>query len=253
MIYASTIPTIAQENNYTFRDYYDYKDHAIALAREIKQENYSDVYIMEEITDPCSLFDANFRNESERLGIKIITTTRYETTETDFKTDLLKMNPNKGDAMVLCSIRTEQFIMKQLKELGMIDVKTFHLTAPFLPAADTPELREIYEENDAISTWYGFGETSNTKMQSEFIDTYKEKYGQDPRPDAAYAYDDMHIIAIAISQCNSDVNNKDCVMQKMKSIKYFGVGGRLEFSDDRLSNREVSLIKVNEGKWQKIN
>jgi ABC-type branched-subunit amino acid transport system substrate-binding protein len=90
-------------------------------------------------------------------------------------------------------------------------------------------------------------------MQSEFIDTYKEKYGQDPRPDAAYAYDDMHIIAIAISQCNSDVNNKDCVMQKMKSIKYFGVGGRLEFSDDRLSNREVSLIKVNEGKWQKIN
>ena len=39
--------------------------------------------------------------------------------------------------------------MRQLNELGMIGIKTYHLVAPFIASADTKENRELFEKNGA--------------------------------------------------------------------------------------------------------
>jgi len=251
-MYASTYPNIARENNNTFRDYFDAGDHGWAMARVVKNNRYTNVYFLTEKSDQCALYEKSFNEEAKRLGIKIITREEYQVSDQDLKTNIIKLNMKKGNALVTCAWRHQTILMKQLKELNMLQIQTFHMIAPYFPAAITPEMRKIYQENNAITSWYGFGETKNTQRQQEFIDKYKSKYGIEPTPDAAYAYDDIYILANAINACNSDIQNKKCIVEQLKFTNYDGVGGHLAFNDERLSNREVIFMQIVEDKWQMI-
>ena len=252
LFYASTVPDIAAENKYAFRDFYDAKAHGRAIADEAYKLGYKKVAFLTEISDQCKEFEDAFQDESSKLGINIISREEYQTSATDLKTNLLKLNLDNADALIACAWRHEHILMKQLKELGLIDVPTLHWIAPYLPVSDTPEMRELYEENGAISSWYGFSETGNKELQQEFIRKYKERYGEYPIPDSAYTYDDIYIIKRAIEGCGGDINNKDCIAEKILETKYDGVGGKIEFDRNGSAIREVTFIKVKDGKWETL-
>ena len=246
--YVSTVPTIAQENQYTFRDYFDAYDAGTAITQEVAKEKYNKVKILAEISDQCVQFQRGVEDEALKDNITIIAIEKYQVSQTDLKTNIMKLNLQQDDAVVLCTWRHEQIFMKQLKELNLMKTRTFHIIAPYMPAGDNPKMRGLYEENHAISTWYGFSEQPDTKLQEEFFAEYKEKYGDDPKADAVYAYDDIYVIAQAIEKCPS-VSDKECISQKMLETDYHGAGGKLSFDKDRNSQRETILIQVKDGKW----
>jgi len=252
LFYASTVPDIAKENNYTFRDYWDARDSGKAIADEINQKGYKKVAFLTEISDQCMQSEQAFLAKASEFGINITTREQYQITETDLKTNLLKLNLNNIDALVACSWRHEFILMKQLKELNLIGIPTFHIVAPFLPVSDTSEMRQLYEENGAISSWYGISEVPDKEIQIKFIEKYKQKYNIQPTADAAYAYDDIYVIANALKACKGEIENKDCVSNEISSTKYDGVGGHLEFDANRASKRTVLLIKVVNGKWEEL-
>ena len=122
--------------------------------------------------------------------------------------------------------------------------------APFLPAADTSELKDLYERNGLVSSWYGFVEGTNQPKQLEFVDKFKERFGRIPRPDAAFAYDNVFLLAEALGKCVTETAvDQDCLSDRIQRSKYLGIAGRLEFNVDGLSNRDVPLIRVNKGVW----
>jgi len=250
LFYHSTVADIAKENKHCFRDFFDAKDHGKAIADEVHKLGYKKVAFLTEISDQCKEFEDAFQEEASKLGMNIISREEYPVSSKDLKTNLLKLNLNKVDALIVCTWRHEHILMRQLKELGLIKVPTFHWVGPYLPVANTPEMRKLYEENGAISSWYGFSETGNKESQQEFIRKYKEKYGEDPLPDSAYAYDDIYIIKNALEGCEEDINNKDCIAERILKTKYEGVGGKIEFDKNGSAIREVTFIKVKEGKWE---
>jgi branched-chain amino acid transport system substrate-binding protein len=254
MIYAATVRNIAESNPLFFRDYYDAVDHGRVLAKLVKNSGYKNIAFLTEISDQCQELENAFKEEAARYGINIVTKESFNTTETDLKTPLLKIKESKAETIVCCTWRHEHILMKQLKEFEMINIQTFHWVAPFLPVSDTKEMRDLFEENKAISTWYGFAKGSLNEKQREFFIKYQRRYGIEPTADAVYAYDDIYALADALMKCDQENRIKDpnCISAKLKNVDYNGVAGRLTFSDLGVSNREVIVIKVESGEWVKV-
>ncbi len=253
MIYASTVKDIARENELFFRDYFDAEDNGRAIAKLVNKNGYKTVKFLTEVSDQCALYEKALTEEAQKLNITVVQKESYLTTEKDLRTPLLKLKGSGFDAIVMCTWRHESILMKQLKELGMINIPTFHWVAPFLPAADTSDMRQLFAENKSITTWYGFGEKTSKEKQAQFIKKYTDKYGSKPSPDAAYIYDDIYILANALKNCSS-VNSIDsqCAAKALMKTDYSGAGGKLTFDSNRASNREVIAITVIDGVWQEV-
>ena len=251
MIYTSTVRDIAESSPLFFRDYYDAKDNGIALAKLIEDAGYKNIAFLTEFSDQCLQLEDSFKKQSKEYGINIIKKESFNTTETDLKTHLLKIKEVNPEAILVCAWRHEYILMKQLKELGMIKVQTFHWVAPFLPVADTKDMRSLFEENNTISTWYWLAETDYNSKQKEFFQKYQERYGVKPTGESAYAYDDMYILADALTKCDKkkQIKESECVAEQLLNTDYDGIAGRLTFTNQGVSNREINAITVKDGLW----
>ena len=252
MIYASTVRDIARENELFFRDYFDAEDSGKLIAYLISQRGYKSVNFLTEVGDSCLSYENSFNDEAQKMGIKVVTRESYDPKTTDLRTQLAKIKSSKADALMVCAWRHEHILMPQLKALGMINTAVFHAVAPFLPAADTQEMRDLFSENKAVSTWYG---TTKSEKGIQFTKKYFDKYNLSPRPDSFYAFDDVYVIADAIKNCLSDkstVINSRCVADELLKTNYDGVSGKLSFDKDGLSVRDVTIIAAKDGKWEEI-
>jgi len=250
LLYASTSKNIAEESKWNFRDYYDAEENGEAIAKIVKKEGHKKVAFLTEVSDQCRLYEGAFRNKAKELGIEITKREEYLTSEKDLKTNLLKLNLIEADALVTCSWRHEDILMKQMKELGLINKQSFHWVAPLLPNGDTDEIRELYEENNAISTWHGIMEPETDK-QKEFFSRYQSIYGGKPKGDAMYAYDDLFILSFALKTCDAigKLKDPDCLSKELLKTNYEGLLGKIKFDEKGASKRDVNAIEVKNGEW----
>lgn len=253
MIYASAVNDIAKSSPLFFKDYFDIEQHGKFIARVVAQDGHRQVKFFTEVNDACQQYENAFREEGKKYGVEIIQRESYQSTEQDFKTQLNKFKTKMFDALVTCTFRHEHVLMKQFKELGMINIPTYHLTALTLPVADTPEMRQLFSENRSVTTWFGFLPNTSEKKQKEFIEKYKAKYGSEPRSDSAYAYDDVYAIASALTICEK-ANNiaSPCISKELQKTNLDGVGGTLSFNENRASKRPVVLLRAENNEWKEI-
>ena len=207
---------------------------------------------MTEVSAACLPYENSFNDEAQKLGIKVVTRESYDPKATDLRTQLTKIKSSKADALVLCAWRHEHILMPQLKALGMINTPVFHTVAPFLPVADTQEMRDLFSENKAISTWYG---TIKPEKSVQFTKKYFDKYNFNPRPESFFAYDNIYVLADAIKNCLSDkltAIDSQCVADELLKTNYDGVSGKLSFDKDGLSTRDIVIIEAKDGKWEEV-
>ncbi len=254
MIYTSTVKDIAESNPLFFRDYYDAEDNGRALAGLVGNSGYKKVAFLTEFSDQCLRLESAFNKEAEKYGVTVIKKESFNAKEKDLRTSLIKVKESHPEAIVVCAWRQEPILMKQLKELGMIGIQTFHWVAPFLPVADTKDMRNLFEENKAISTWYWSAESDYNKNQKEFAEKYREQYGVKPNGEAVYAYDDIYVLANALRECDEKKQVKDssCIAKELLKTDYAGVAGRLTFNKQGVSNRSVKAITVKNGSWTEV-
>ena len=248
LFYISTLPDIAKEDKYIFRDYVSMKDMGEKAAEYIKNKQYEKIGFITENSDQCNMYKKEFiKNINKKIEIEI-----FNTEQKDIRTNLLKLDLKNKDVLVTCTWRDSDILMKQLKELNLINKPTVQLMAPHLKSNDTKEMRKLYEENNTISTWYGFVQDTNNKKQKEFIEKYKKEFGEKPISDASYAYDDIKILSEALRNCDANPKNKECIRNYLINLEYDGAGGKLKFNEFGSSKREVLLIKVENGEWKEI-
>mgnify|MGYP001615106739 FL=1 len=254
MIYITTSRNVGGDNRLFFRDYYDAGDHGLALANLVNKSGFKKIAFLTEISDQCKELEDFFNGTASKFQISTLIKEAYNTTEQDLRTNLLKIKEVSPQAIVICGWRHENIIMKQLKELGMINIPGFHWTAPFLPNSDTEDMRKLFEENKAISTWYGLPDSITNSKQREFVKKYQARFGEKPRSDVAYIYDDIYLLSEALKRCDlkAKVRDSNCLSSEMLKTDYAGVGGKITFNERGLSNREVTAIKITNGLWREI-
>ena len=254
MIYASTVRDIAESNKLFFRDYWDAIDSAKALAKAIGNDGYKKIAFLTEINDQCDQIGQTIKEDGQKYGFEVIKTETYNAAETDLRTNLIKIKASKPEAIVACSWRHENILMRQINELGILGIKTYHIVAPFIASADTKENRKLFEKNGSVSTWYGVVEASMSDKQKEFVEKYQNKYGTKPTSEAIYVYDDIYILAESLRKCDKTgkVRDSNCVADSLLKTEIDGIGGKLSFDSNGVSTRKVMMIKVVNGLWTEI-
>ncbi len=254
MIYASTVRDIAEGNKLFFRDYWDAIDSGKALAKFVGNDGYKKIAFLTEVSDQCNQIGQTIKEDGRKYGFEVIMTESYNPTDLDLRTNLTKIKSSNPEAIVACSYRHENILMRQLNELGMLSIKTYHLVAPFIASADTKENRELFEKNGAVSTWYGLAETGIGDKQKQFREKYLKKYGIKPTSEAIYVYDDIYVLTEALRNCDKTgkVRDSNCVADNLLQTNFDGIGGKLNFDKNGVSTRKVTMIKVVNGLWTEI-
>lgn len=254
MLYYSTLSSVAEGNDLFFRDYFDSKDLGRSLGNYMIKDGVNKIAYLGEKSDACEDYYLEAKKTILESGKgNIVIEERFIPEATDFRTSLLKIKDSKPDGIISCTWRKSDIFMKQLKELGMINIKTYQEVSPFLPNGDTKEIRDLYEENGSISTWYGFINGSMNESQKSFRDKYFARFNQEPISDSAFAYDDMFLISKTLGGCikADGILDNDCFSKTLLKSENTGVSGRLYFNDKGVSKRESLLMKVVDGKWVK--
>ena len=252
LLYTSSSREIVKRGPRIFRDSFDAGDGGVLLGQAIVKAKPASVAILSEISEVCSLAFDSLRPLLETAGIPIKDTAEFNPGEKDFKSLLLRLRAARPAAMVICAWRDEAEVMRQMKTMNLLGLPSFQFFAPFLPESDTPEIRQLYAENRTVSTWYGYPEQIQKPAIAEFYAKYRSAYGEDPRPDSIFAYDDLRFLAAGARRCRK-ISNGDlpaCVAAYLQTESFAGLDGPLKFDQNRLINRAVFPIQFTGGKWK---
>ena len=254
MLYASSIPTIAEENQNFFRDYMDGRHMGGELAEYVSKTEYTKIGYLGEQSDVCDLYKEGVDTVFSQNNTEIIVEEYYLADSTDLRTSLSKIKAAGVDALLTCTWTKSNILMPQLKALGMIELPTFQFVAPFLPYGDSEEIRKLYEENGTISTWYGFVYGSLNQDQQTFVERYTSRFEGDPSSDSGFAYDDVMAMAEVLEECLVEEGGVDttCFSETLTDIEYNGVAGELSFDESGVSQRPSIIVTLVDGEWVEI-
>jgi branched-chain amino acid transport system substrate-binding protein len=249
ILISATVFPIGNEGKYIFRDYWDMGEQAKALAQAANQENVKNIAILLLNTPECTgPFKEKFY---EYFNGSIVSEEIYQYSDTDFRTQLLKIKNSRAEGLVHCGFPPDALTtLRQLYELKMNNIKIFGLQFHEEPVVS--EGKQYLDVLRPINIMYPL-EPSNP-ISAEFIKKYEHKYGMKPRIDAAYMYDDVKILAEALRVCDlkGNVANTDCIADELLKVKnYTGVAGTLSFDKNGNSIRPTLLARYENGVWQK--
>lgn len=251
MIYASALAQIAESNDLFFRDYFDTKDMGKTMANQIVIDRHNKIAYLGQNNTACNEYLGVAKEIFAKNGKAVVAEYMFAPEENDFKTSLAKIKTSNPDAIFTCSHTKSDILMKQIDQLGMINIQTYQLLAPFLPSGDTTEVRSLYKKNKTVSGWFGFVYGSLTERQKEFKERYEKKFGVKLAADATFAYDDVIAMSSVIEKClnNDGKIENTCFSENFKKINYDGISGKLTFNDKGVSQRDSLLMQIKDGEW----
>jgi branched-chain amino acid transport system substrate-binding protein len=136
---------------------------------------------------------------ADKAGIEVVVEATYNSGDKDFKPQLLSMKEKGTEAIFLWGVYIEAaLIANQARLLGM-DCQIFGASG-----MASPKLMELGGEavEGMILTQSFLPESDNPWVQ-KFVDNYKKKFGENPIPHAAQAYDSVYILADAVKRIDT--------------------------------------------------
>jgi branched-chain amino acid transport system substrate-binding protein len=254
MIYAAALAEIAESNDLFFRDYFDTKDIGKKIADQIIRDKHNKVVYFGQKNTSCDDYLKTTKEILTKNGRVVVSEYMFAPEDNDLKTTLTKIKDTNPDAIFTCSHTKSDILMRQMDQLGMLNIPSYQLMSPFLPNGDTSEIRSLYEKNKTVTSWYGFVYGSPTDKQKEFRDRYEKKFGVKLAADVTFAYDDVMAMSTVIEKCldsNGKIDNL-CFSENFKKINYDGVSGKLTFNEKGVSQRDTLLMQVKDGEWVEV-
>ena len=204
------------------------------------------VAVLYDITDDYSLGVAEtFRATAEARGMEVVAFESFQNTDTDFKSQLSKINAAAPDALYVPSYyNTNALIAIQAKEVG--------LKAQLLGADGWDGvLRSLDEKNmDAVEgvvfTNHFTPADPDPKVQ-DFTARYREAYGSDPSSFAALGYDGAMMLFQAIENAGS--TDSAAINEALANLQYEGVTGSIHYEGTGNPVKNVKFVTVKDGAY----
>lgn len=187
----------------------------------------------------------SFKEKAESLGMEVVSEESYGKGDTDFRAQLTKIASAKPEVVVIPDYYKEiALIAQQAKEAG-IDATLIGGDGwdGVVEQLDESSYADI--ENSVFTNHYSLDD-KNEQVQN-FINAYKEKYGENPSSFAALGYDAAYLYKEAIEKAGN--TDKEAIVKAMKDIDFTGVTGNLKFDDNNNPVKSVSMIKIVNGEY----
>jgi branched-chain amino acid transport system substrate-binding protein len=198
---STTALGITAMGDYVFRD--SLPQAAVipgTLAHVVAKYKVKKAAILFESTNEYSKSEADvFKTALPKLNVQITASESYSKGDSDFRTQLSKLNARRPDILVFCSLIGEAIpVLQQAREIG--------ITQPIVGGNgfNNPNVlknaREAAEGLIVGSSWFI---ESNIPRSKVFVDAFRKKYGGDPDQFAAQGYAAVYILASAIKSAGS--------------------------------------------------
>jgi branched-chain amino acid transport system substrate-binding protein len=189
----------------------------------------------------------HFNRSSTRIGFPIIIEERFNDGETDFTSQLERIEKTAPDAIVVWGNAKESaLILDQIRKTG--------LKQPVYCSdrVVNPEFLKIAGPlANGIVTTCQYNPNDNNPKLKEFQTSYFKRFGQEPDVFAAHAYDGMNIIIEAIRKAGLNRALIRDILTDMKTFNgYQGVTGKIVFDGSWNNVRPIFMAKVVNGKFE---
>lgn len=191
----------------------------------------------------------SFKAALDKLGIEIVATESFASTDTDFSAQLTKIQSLKPDAVVLAAlVEAASGILLQAHELG------FPKTTLFIGGngLNSPKLGELAgEAADGVIVGSPWFVAKKDSINQKFVASFKAKHGgTEPDQFAAQAYDTVFIAAEAINRAKAADPEK--ITAALAQTDHQGVMGHFAFTPGRdpASNDGVVVLTLKAGRFE---
>ena len=228
---SSTNPQVTQKGDYIFRMCFtdDYQGHSMAdyVAKQLGIKNAA---ILTDVkSDYSQGLGKYFEERFTQLGGKIVARASYANGDSDFKAQLTAVK--SANPQIL-------FVPGYYTDIGQIAIQKNDLgiTAPLVGGDgwESPKLIEIGGkslEGSYYSNHYFYADPN--PIVRDFVQKYKDRYGQTPDAMAALAYDAARVLADAIGRAGGKTDGPT-LRDAIKNTKGFqGVTGTITLGPNR--------------------
>lgn len=177
----------------------------------------------------------------ESNGGKVVEYVSYNEGDKDFSAQLTNIKGSNPDVLVLPDYYSVVgVIADQARKIG--------ITSQLMGGDgwDSPELVKI--GGDAVEGAFfvnHYSPNDTDEAVQEFVNSYKEKYGQTPDAFAALSYSTLQLFEEAITKAGS--TDGEAVKEALKNIEGETISGNIKFDENRNPQKSVSIIKIENG------
>lgn len=208
--FATTAPRISSMINST--------EHYFELHKDIKS-----------IVTICpegvwgNTYNSNWSNVANKFGVKVIESISYSQFDSDFRIEALKIKRHKPDAVFICY--KSDIIHRRFNELKFFP--KIHTTSDIREAISYRGFSINNAENTYFIDW-----RANKNFNDKFLSLYKEEPIFAPQN----SYEALHSLSKALK------NNIIYPHHGLKSIKYEGIAGPINFTQSMAGNHSLSQL-----------
>ena len=179
----------------------------------------------------------------QALGVEPVLVQGYTNNSQDFTPIVLALK--KSGADILGTYMTNSpdvgIFAKQLRQLGV--------SVPWVGSPSIISVTALNLAGDALNGTYAIADftTDASDVTKAFTRKYKEKYGINPDTFASWAYDALHVMAMAIRSAGG--TEPDAIRKAMLAIRgYQGVEGNYAFDENGDGLHGYNVVKNDNGK-----
>ena len=238
-------PKITYAGDYIFRNTYsDAIEGAKTAEFASKELKYGKAGILFINNDyGVGLKDA-FKRKFEELGGKIVIDEGYDPKTTDFRTILVKVKERSPEVIYIAGYSEMGQLLRQMRETG---IKIPVLSCIMFEISDIAKVAGKAAEG-VIYAYPSYDPEKGNEITLKFAKKFKEKYGTLPDPEAAFSYDAVKILALAMEKggfTSEDIKN---ALYKIKG--YNGITGKTSFDENGDVIKPVGFKRVHNGKYE---
>lgn len=191
----------------------------------------------------------------EQAGGKVVALETFGGQDRDMTPQLTKLKGLNPDAVFISGyVEQAAFAYRQSKEIGM-KMPRYGFSggseAQFLKVASNEQMEGV---TDLLSVEFSV-QALGSENARRFADSYKKKYGEEPTPNTAYAYDQVYVLrdAIKSAQTVSDMKRLIGAVRSLKVpgealLKYLPIDGRM-FDENGQAYISNGAFQWKQGKW----
>jgi len=215
------------------------------LAKVIAKYKVKKAAILFESTNEYSKSEADvFKAALPKLNVQITGSESYSKGDSDFRTQLSKLNARKPDILVFCSLIGEAIpVLQQAREIG--------ITQPIVGGNgfNNPNvLKNAKEASEGLivgSSWFIESTVPRSKV---FVEAFRKKYGSDPDQFAAQGYTGAYILAAAIKSANSA--ERGAIRDALAKVRNLETAlGTFSFDENRDPQHPSTPLIVQNGRY----
>jgi branched-chain amino acid transport system substrate-binding protein len=241
---SSTNPEVTKKGDYIFRMCYLDDFQGAAMARfAFNSLGKKKGAILQDVKNDYSVGLAKFfSDEFTKLGGTIVGNERYEEGNTDFRAQLTKIKSTQPEFIFVPGYYSEAAkIAKQARDLG--------ITVPFI-GGDGWESAKLFEigGKSVDGSFYGnhyFAGDPSPEV-ANFVQKFKERYGEQPDSMAALGYDAAKLLADSIKRAGT--TDGDALRKTLAETSgWQGVTGTMSFDENRNPVKPIVILEIKDG------